>query len=143
MFGKTPARKLIRLRPHHLLCTQGYEGKGYSKAFIANMTRVTNRLRGCPAGLVELTFSADDICIKCPHKTKENSCTDIAKVNELDQKVISCFKLKERAYNYHTLISDIDNHMTEALMDDICGKCSWYPVSSCKKNILNKIHCLK
>ena len=27
----------IVLRPHHLLCTQGYSGHGYSEAFVEHM----------------------------------------------------------------------------------------------------------
>ncbi len=27
------------LRPHHLLCTQSYEGRGYSAEFIKNMDK--------------------------------------------------------------------------------------------------------
>lgn len=28
----------VRYRPHHFLCSLGYEGKGYSEAFTDNMT---------------------------------------------------------------------------------------------------------
>ena len=28
---------MIHLRPHHLLCTQGYSGKGYDENFVAHM----------------------------------------------------------------------------------------------------------
>ena len=36
----------IRFRPHHFLCSLGFEGKGYSEAFTANMTGIVmGRLR--------------------------------------------------------------------------------------------------
>lgn len=35
---------VITLRPHHLLCTQAYSGKGYDEAFVRNMDRVTESL---------------------------------------------------------------------------------------------------
>ena len=33
------------MRPHHLLCTQGYSGKGYSQEFVRNMDHWVKRLR--------------------------------------------------------------------------------------------------
>ena len=35
----------IVLRPHHLLCTQGYSGHGYSEAFVEHMNDVVHQLR--------------------------------------------------------------------------------------------------
>ena len=34
------------------------------------------------------------------------------------------------------LIRQIDAQMTPEMLEDICGNCSWYPVSACRKNIL-------
>ena len=34
----------IKLRPHHLLCTQGYSGKGYSEEFVEHMNEVVAML---------------------------------------------------------------------------------------------------
>ena len=36
----------IVLRPHHLLCTQGYSGKGYDNDFVAHMTDVVHQQIG-------------------------------------------------------------------------------------------------
>ncbi|MDD7224175.1 MAG: DUF1284 domain-containing protein, partial [Lachnospiraceae bacterium] len=33
---------MITLRPHHLLCTQGYSGKGYSDDFVENMDKIVD-----------------------------------------------------------------------------------------------------
>ena len=32
--------KPLRYRPHHFLCSLGFEGKGYSDAFTANMEAI-------------------------------------------------------------------------------------------------------
>lgn len=50
------AQGMIRLRPHHLLCTQGYSGKGYSTDFVDNMNAVVHRLRHVPGEKIRLTF---------------------------------------------------------------------------------------
>lgn len=49
--------KPICLRPRHLLCTQGYEGRGYSEEFVCNMTAVVRRIRTEPDKRVKITYS--------------------------------------------------------------------------------------
>ena len=44
----------IVLRPHHLLCTQGYSGKGYDNDFVAHMTDVVHQLRDVPGTTIHL-----------------------------------------------------------------------------------------
>lgn len=47
---------MMYLRPHHLLCTQGYSGKGYSEDFVAHMDQVVDYLRNQEDAKVMLTF---------------------------------------------------------------------------------------
>ena len=126
----------MRLRPHHLLCTQGYSGKGYSDEFVENMTAITDLLRREEDVLVELIFSTDDICAKCPLMLKTDLCEDNEKVIRLDKKMIDYFDLEEKSYIYRDIICEINAKMTVSMMDDICSECSWYPVSACKKRIV-------
>ena len=54
----------LRYRPHHFLCSLGYEGKGYSPGFTANMTAIVmGRLRaeGGDATVIEVAGAADDL----------------------------------------------------------------------------------
>ncbi|MEM1485888.1 DUF1284 domain-containing protein [Oscillospiraceae bacterium PP1C4] len=128
----------MRLRPHHLLCTQGYSGKGYNDEFVANMTAITNRLCGDRNSTVHIVFSTDDICACCPQMTGIDCCKHNEKVKRYDQKVIDYFGIEERSYIYEEIINEINSKMTESIMDDICGDCGWYPMSACKKNILGE-----
>lgn len=125
----------MRLRPHHLLCTQGYSGKGYSDDFVQNMTAVTDRLRGEEGLAVELVRSTDDICARCPKMLGVDRCEDNEKVKRYDQKVFDYFGLEEKSYIYAELIREISAKMTPAIMDDICGDCAWYPVSACRARL--------
>jgi len=50
----------VRLRAHHLLCLLTYVGEGYSADFIANLDRITTRLRAGEDIL--LVDGPDDIC---------------------------------------------------------------------------------
>ncbi|WRS27259.1 DUF1284 domain-containing protein [Oscillospiraceae bacterium MB08-C2-2] len=126
----------MKLRPHHLLCTQGYSGRGYSEEFVANMNRVTDRLRNHRGTEIKLTFSTDDICSACPHKLGEGLCRYQEKVLRYDSKVTSHFALQEKTYTYDALIEEIRSRITGTVMDDICADCAWYPVSACRKNLL-------
>ena len=65
----------IVLRPHHLLCTQGYSGHGYSEAFVEHMNDVVHQLREVPGTKIQLTFSTDTLCSCCPNKLGTDCAT--------------------------------------------------------------------
>lgn len=94
----------MRLRPHHLLCTQGYSGKGYSEGFVAHMDQGVEKLRGNKPVEIELVFDTDVLCTACPHKLGENLCDTNEKVKGFDHKLVSYFNLKEGKYIYQDLI---------------------------------------
>lgn len=127
---------MIELRPHHLLCTQGYSGKGYSLEFVNNMDKIVYNLRNSNVDIA-LTFKADNICNCCPNLKLDNKCKSEDKILAMDSKVIKYFNLEEKVYNYNEINSNINSNMNLEIMNDICGNCEWYPISSCKKNILN------
>ncbi len=124
------------LRPHHLLCTQGYGGKGYSGEFVENMNRLTDRLRSGEPVSIRLKFSTDDLCTYCPHMLGEDFCRTNEKVKRFDRKVVEYFHLEEKEYIYQELVEKIRKEITPEMLADICAGCSWYPVSACKEKIL-------
>ena len=128
---------MIKLRPHHLLCTQGYSGKGYSREFVENMTEIVKSIKNEKVQ-VQLIFSEDDICSKCPNLSENNICKSDT-VNIIDNKVIKYFELEEKIYEYESLIRYIKSHITKEIMDDICGNREWYSISKCKKRMLVEI----
>lgn len=132
----TGTSNVIRLRPHHLLCTQGYEGKGYDPAFVRDMDLIVEYLRTVQDAEIELVFCTDDLCRACPNRHDENICRSDNKVLQYDRSVISLFDLKEKKYRYQDLIRQIDAGMTETVLESICGDCEWYSESACRKNIL-------
>ena len=125
---------MIKLRPHHLLCTQGYSGKGYSKEFVNNMDLVVNSIKQEKAK-IELVFSKDDICTKCPNLLKNSYCQS-DNVSIIDNKVVKYFNLKEQVYVYEDIVNYIKDNMSEDIMNDICGTCEWYSISNCKKRMV-------
>ncbi|MCL2227206.1 MAG: DUF1284 domain-containing protein [Oscillospiraceae bacterium] len=127
----------MKLRPHHLLCTQGYSGKGYSDDFVENMTAITTHLRSDADAAVDIVFFTDDICKKCPRMVSDGLCKNDAKVKLFDKKISDYFGIEEKTYIYQDIIGEINAKMTPRMMDDICGDCEWYPISSCRKVILD------
>lgn len=129
----------MKLRPHHLLCTQGYSGKGYSETFVDNMNKKVALLRSSESIEVEIVSGVDDLCKHCPHQTDKGICVTEEKVQIIDSKIVKYFRLEEGNYVYQKLIREINKQMTEHKMEDICGQCNWYPISTCKNKILKKI----
>ena len=92
------------LRPHHLLCTQGYSGKGYSSEFVENMNQITRKLRSREPVKVRLTCPTDDLCAKCPNMLGTDLCSTNDKVKRFDRKVMEYFHLEEKEYIYQELV---------------------------------------
>ena len=88
----------IVLRPHHLLCTQGYSGKGYDNDFVAHMTDVVHQLRDVPGTTIHLTFSTDTLCSCCPNKLWTDLCDTQEKLKRYDAKTVEYFGLEEKDY---------------------------------------------
>ena len=138
--------KIICLRPHHLLCTQGYSGKGYSDEFVKEMSAVTDKLRKDPDIKVRIVFDTDRLCGKCPAKLGEGVCKDDKKVLRYDQKVKEILNLTEGVVSYREMTQKIDDYIIQGSGDErlkgICGDCAWYDKSACSKNILTKKYIL-
>ena len=129
---------MIRLRPHHLLCTQGYSGKGYSTEFVQNMSAIVHSLRNVPGTRIRLVFGSI-LCVRTARTIPLTTCAKHRKkVFHFDRKTVEYFDLHEGEYVYQDLIRAIDTQMTPAMLEDICRGCAWYPVSACKKNICGK-----
>ena len=126
---------MIKLRPHHLLCTQGYSGKGYSDGFVSNMNEVVHKLRNEEGTKIMVTFSTDSLCRCCPNKQGENICDTQEKVKSFDEKTVTYFALEEKEYVYKDIVSEIKSKITTQMLEDICTGCCWYDISACKKNI--------
>ena len=125
----------LKLRPHHLLCTQGYGGKGYDDAFVVHMNEVVHRLRTEEKTPVTLVFSTDELCSCCPNMLGEDHCKTNEKVKTFDARTAEFFHLEEKTYIYQDLVKEIKKTATPEMMDYICENCAWAPISACKKNI--------
>ena len=65
-------------------------------------------------------------------------CRENEKVKRFDRKTVEYFGLEEKTYVYQELTARIRSHITPEILEDICGGCSWYPVSACRKHLTGK-----
>lgn len=128
---------MIRLRPHHLMCTQAYSGKGYSANFVTHMDNVVAQLRENQTIEIQLVASTDDLCAHCPNMLGPDQCQENKWVKDRDQKVLDLFHLTEGPCLYHTVTEQIRREMTPERLQALCGDCSWYSVSACRKVLLS------
>ncbi|MDE6540220.1 MAG: DUF1284 domain-containing protein [Ruminococcus sp.] len=112
-----------KLRPHHALCINFFEGKGYSNEFTENMTRVIENFHENP--IIEITTGDDVICSKCP-------CTDCHdKALSYDMKVIDICGIAG-SISWENLQKNIREKIINAgKLKEICSDCQWFSI--CEK----------
>lgn len=114
------------LRPHHGMCFQFYEGKGYSEEFTDHMGAVMQRLEADPAQLITLQVATDEVCRQCPNNI-DGACEDNPKVKRYDEAVLAACGLQDGAcITYAHFMETVKNRIIDAKKrENICGDCCW------------------
>ena len=114
----------IRLRPHHALCAQFFEGKGYSEAFVAHMYAILSELDSGAA--VTLTDGCDAICAGCPNN-KDGVCETDEKVRAIDRRTIEAMGLHvSDRLPWHALSALAKYRIVaEGTLPEVCRGCEW------------------
>ncbi|ATX66413.1 DUF1284 domain-containing protein [Roseinatronobacter bogoriensis] len=131
----------ISFRPHHFLCTLGFQGKGYSGAFTQNMAAIVNRLRAPDGGAVriQVTYQADSICAPCPHK-RGLSCKEAAKINTLDTRHADALSLRDGdSLTWAEAQARIVARVPQGSLEQLCGGCQWLELGLCE-TALSALH---
>lgn len=117
----------LKLRGHHLLCLQGFQGYGYDEDFVENMCEI-NRLRKLEDTSIKVVNSPDDICKACPNLV-DNKCIDDKnndKIIAMDNVVLSKID-SDKTYNSIDLFNEISQIFnTLESMEESCLNCSWW-----------------
>ena len=131
---------VYEFRPHHFLCTLGFEGKGYSPEFVANYARIAASLNA-PGGneqLIVVTDHADSICAPCPNRVNEG-CTEIEKIRALDRAHSAMLGIKPgQVMTWGEAKKLIRERVTLDRFDDACAPCSWKALGVCE-NALGRL----
>lgn len=125
----------ISLRPHHGMCFQFYEGKGYSADFTDHMGKIIRRLSDDPSQQVLLTASVDAVCANCPNN-QDGVCADREKVDRYDEAVLSVCGLRTGTeISYADFISAVKGKiLLPGLRRKICGDCCWNAICEGKED---------
>lgn len=125
----------LRLRPHHLLCSLGFEGHGYSDDFTANMVAiVTGRLRAETGAdvVIEITGEADAICAPCPRR-RGPGCADQPRIDALDGAHTEALGIAPGdVLTWGEAQDRVRDRITPDTLDTICAGCQWLPLGLCK-----------
>lgn len=118
--------KAIRLRPHHGLCIRHFTGKGYSPAFVENMTRVIAGLRAAPETDIELTAGADVLCASCPHN-QSGRCASAPKPDGYDRAVLRHCGLR---FGQRIPWDEFERRVEQQILrpgclEQVCRGCQW------------------
>ena len=129
---------MLRFRPHHFLCALGYQGKGYSTQFTANMDDIVfARLRAFAKEdtLIEVVEVSDDICSPCPHRRGEN-CDKSDKIASLDRRHAEHLGLLTgQVIAWHEARERIRQRIVPNDLDLICAGCEWLEAGMCKQAV--------
>ncbi len=110
------------LRPHHGMCFQFYEGKGYSEDFTDHMGRIIREMETNPSQMVELKVETDIVCENCPNN-ELGVCSTYEKVKRYDEEVLRACGLAE---GDEISFAEFTGLVREKIIDagvrsDICG----------------------
>jgi hypothetical protein len=117
---------LIKIRAHHLLCIQGFQGYGYSLGFAEELGRIKERLYS-EDPVIEIVEGMDDICHHCPNRLNELCKEHLNKVIEMDRLVLEILGIPEGiTMRFLAAIDAVDRSFDDKFkVDKVCGGCRW------------------
>lgn len=120
----------IKIRAHHLLCLQGYQGYGYSDDFVSNLERIREIILTSSDHELQVVAEPDVICSYCPYNGDTGCQKDQGsnhRIQSMDLKILEKLNLvpgaKDLAKNL--LERTNTNFKTFSDIQDICGHCQW------------------
>ncbi|MGB3406951.1 MAG: DUF1284 domain-containing protein [Jannaschia sp.] len=126
----------VRLRPHHVLCSIGFEGSGYNDAFTANMGNIVyGQLRAIdgPDVTVRIANEADSICAPCPLRLG-TGCASQALIDALDDRHGKALGLAAGdQLRWADCVQRVVARIEPDDLDTLCAGCDWLEQGMCKR----------
>ena len=127
--------RAITFRPHHFLCSLGYQGKGYDDAFTANMDHVVAdglHQEGGDETLITVTREAAVICGPCPHR-RGQGCASQEKIDGLDARHAARLNLVDgETLSWAEAKTRIAAKVKSGDLFDLCKGCQWLELGLCE-----------
>ncbi len=118
----------LRIRAHHILCMQGFQGLGYSKEFTRNMTLITEKIQKNPSFFIKIIIEADSICKHCPHLL-DGVCNlemdSLKLISSMDSLVLKNLNMEAGSVISSAQLKTLAGSLTPKKVEEICGDCSW------------------
>ncbi len=128
----------IKFRPHHFLCTLGFEGKGYSLGFVKNYLNIVKKLKGPGGDALSITVVesvSDDVCQACP-LNEATQCASETKVQTLDKAHQEILQLETgQTLTWGEAKQRLTELMTLDKFHKACGPCGWKKYGVCEKHL--------
>jgi hypothetical protein len=122
-----PAEPVV-LRPHHGFCIRHFTGKGYSEAFVENMTRVAAALSADPSREIRLRIGPDCLCGSCPHNAN-GVCDSQEKVLGYDNACLKLCGLRDgQSLSWQAFQGAVGRAIGRNGLTAICPGCQWLPL---------------
>lgn len=124
----------LQFRPHHFLCALGFQGMGYSPAFVRNFGRIAAVLRGPQGDQTRLRVigETDDICAPCPHR-RGNACTSQERVLQLDRAHARALGVRlGDVLTWGEARRRIRERVSPTRFDTMCAPCRWQQLGICR-----------
>ena len=122
-------------RRHHFLCSLGFEGKGYSDGFTANMAAIVQGRLRAPQGaatLIEVTATADAICAPCPRR-QGSGCIEQPRIDALDAAHGAALGIAPGdQLTWGDALALIRARVMPGDLARLCAGCSWYGAGMCE-----------
>ncbi|MCS7121886.1 MAG: DUF1284 domain-containing protein [Archaeoglobaceae archaeon] len=117
---------MVKLRGHHLVCLNFFEGKGYDDRFVENLNRILKKLES--GETIEIVDGIDDVCNACPYNKgfcsyKENF---EEKIREMDYEALKLLKVEktvkwpEIKYKVKLIMKDWKKYCDDCDWKEIC-----------------------
>ncbi|KEO56321.1 hypothetical protein TP2_01990 [Thioclava pacifica DSM 10166] len=125
----------LKFRPHHFLCSLGFEGKGYSEGFTANMSAIVGGRLRRPDGedvKIEVVAAADDICAPCPSR-RGALCVAQDRIARLDAAHARALEVAPGDVLRWGEALDRMAALPAGALNEICSGCQWLAGGMCAK----------
>lgn len=122
----------IFFRPHHFLCTLGFQGMGYSPGFVQNYWQIVKALHENEELSIQVVHTVDSICSPCPHNGKE-VCQMEEKIQGLDLRHSQVLGI---SFGDHLTWQEakmrLKEKMTIEAFHEACQGCQWKALGVCE-----------
>ena len=120
---------MIHLRAHHLICLQSFEGKGYSDAFVLNMSNILDvLLRNSTQKIIKIVDKCDSLCEYCPNRILSH-CKDEDDIKDKDNFYLNLLGIQvNNVLSYEEAITLINTSATLNEFGKICSNCCWFDI---------------